>query len=570
MFFLDKIKDIYTDVTRPFATGRWVLTVAENHQPYVSDWISNFGGMFFLLSIIVGSIVLFYHLIRHLSKSNRIQLTASYTIFIFLFIFSRYKSDSTFNGENFISNFLYIGSFLFFAGYFIYVYINSYLKDKEEYEKMISLNKSEIFIIAWFIIMAIAARSAIRLVYIFTSVAFVLAAYFIYKGSVYLYEKIKKNEKELAYRIFYISILTLFLMIFFWPFGNAMAQVPVIKEIPIINSNGYLLSYYASSKAQNAGSGTTYNQQWQLAMDWVRKNTDKNAVFSHWWDYGYLVQTGGKRATITDGGNTIGAWNYWTGRHVLLGENDTEALQFLKAHNATHLLIISDEIGKYPAFSSIGSDVNYDRYSWITNYNLDTSQIKETRNSTVYLYTGGTAVDHDIIYQNKLYPKGAAGVAGFFLPIKTNINNSQMEFEQPSMVIVYNGQQSSIPINCIFYGSKTFNIPPKEYKFTNGLDACIQLIPQINSNGQVNAIGSLLYLSPVVYKTQFTKLYLFGEETENFKIAYSDEQQIPLAIYPNAGLRGPLKIWSISYPKDLKVPEYFYGTEVLDPRVYEL
>ncbi|MBS3140790.1 hypothetical protein J4405_01435 [Candidatus Woesearchaeota archaeon] len=570
LYLIDKLKDIFTDVTKPFATGRWVLTVAENHQPYVSDWVGHFGGMFFLLSIIIGSVILFYHLVKHLSKSNRLKLTVSYTIFIFLFLFSRYKADSTFNGDNFISNFLYIGSFLFFACYFIYIYIKSYLNDQEEYEKIISLNKSEIFIIAWFIIMAIAARSAIRLVYIFTSVAMVLAAYFIYTGSIYLYQKVKENEKELTYKIFYITVLALFLMIFFWPFGNAMAQIPVIKEIPIVNSNGYLLNYYESSKAQNAGSGTTYNQQWQLAMKWVRDNTNENAVFSHWWDYGYLVQTGGKRATITDGGNTIGAWNHWTGRHVLMGSNDTEALEFLKAHNATHLLIISDEIGKYPAFSSIGSDVNYDRYSWITNYNLDPSQVKETRNSTVYLYTGGTAIDHDIIYQDKLYPKNAAGVAGFFVPIVNNANNSQVEFEQPTMVIVYNGQQSNIPINCIFYGSKALGVQPKEYKFTGGIDACIQIIPQISNNGQVNMLGSLIYLSPVVYNTQFTRLYLFGQETENFKVAYSDETQMPLAIYPGAGLRGPLKIWSISYPNNLEVPEYFYGREVLDKRVYDI
>ena len=65
------------------------------------------------------------------------------------------------------------------------------------------------------------------------------------------------------------------------------------------------------------------------------------------------------------------------GRNVLTGHSEQEALDFLYPHNTSYLLMVSDEIGKYPAYSSIGSDENYDRYSWISTFNLDQTQIKK-------------------------------------------------------------------------------------------------------------------------------------------------------------------------------------------------
>jgi len=86
----------------------------------------------------------------------------------------------------------------------------------------------------------------------------------------------------------------------------------------------------------------------------------KMLFFGHWWDYGYWVQSIGKRATVLDGGNAITYWNYLMGRYVLTGNNQDDALEFLYNHNTTHLLIDSSDIGKYGAFSSIGSDESYD------------------------------------------------------------------------------------------------------------------------------------------------------------------------------------------------------------------
>ena len=66
----ERIKDIYTDLVEPFGRSRWHLTVAENHQPYLVDWVSQFGGWLYLWMFIIGSVFLFYQVIKNLENKN--------------------------------------------------------------------------------------------------------------------------------------------------------------------------------------------------------------------------------------------------------------------------------------------------------------------------------------------------------------------------------------------------------------------------------------------------------------------------------------------------------------------
>jgi len=235
-------------------------------------------------------------------------------------------------------------------------------------------------------------------------------------------------------------------------------------------------------------------------------------------------------------------------------------LEFLYAHNATHLLMISDEIGKYPAFSSIGSDKNYDRYSWITTFGLDPSQTQETRNSTVFVYRGSHTLDEDFMYQGKLFPGKASGVGAIFLPVK-QVGDS-FAFDRPTAVLIYGNQQINVPLNCLFY--------EEEIDFgDDGLDACFRIIPSIESDNQGNMLGAGLFVSGRVRKTLFAQLYLFNKETEHIKIAYNDYQNYPLAIF-RGRLIGPMKIWNITYPKNIPFNADYLKATYPDPSVTEI
>ena len=539
LFLIDKIKDIIQLAVNPFGRSRWALTVAESMQPYFVDWISNIG-KFFVYIFIFGSILLFYETVKKLKY--KYYLTIAYTIFIFAFIMSRYSNSSLLNGTNTISIILYLGSLLVFSLLIIYLYIKSFYKDKEEYNKFVAIDKVHLFMIVWFLFMVVAARGAIRVLYIFAPVIVILSSFLI----------VRSLDYSLLLKKFYLKIIGVLIII-------------LILFIPNIQGNIY--AYTVSTVNQAKFTGPLYHQQWQLTGQWIRENTPEDAVFGHWWDYGYWVQTMGQRATVLDGGNAIVYWDYFMGRYVLMGNTEEEALRFLKARNATHLLIVYDEIGKYPAFSAIGSDENYDRFSWLSTFALDPANTQETRDNIVLIYTGSYPFDDDFVYNGKLFPRRSSGVGAILLPIAKKDNSTQLdlnnlEIRQPTAVVIYNGQQTNIPLECIF-------IKDKEIVFNEkGVSGCLRLIPTIDRNGQTNPIGAGIYVSPDVRKTLFTKLYLYGLESQYFKVAYDDSSRMPLSVF-DGNLIGPMKIWEISYPEKLDIPEFKYYIEdrLPDPNV---
>ena len=260
-----------------------------------------------------------------------------YALFFCGIVFSRYASSGSFNGVNLISKLFYAGSVLLFIGFLIYYY----LKYSEELSK---INFEYIFLFSLFILCLVTARGAVRLIMVLAPIAPIFIGYLI----VVSVKKARKIDDEVWRIVFGILVILILLMSMFavWTFykqskGQAKSFVPSI-----------------------------YNQQWQKGMQWARDETPKDSVFCSWWDYGYWIQSIGNRATVTDGGNAISFWNYWTGRYVLTGDNQEDALDFLYTHETDYLLIDSSDIGKYGAFSSIGSNENYDRFSWVGTFLL--------------------------------------------------------------------------------------------------------------------------------------------------------------------------------------------------------
>ncbi|HLC56847.1 MAG TPA: STT3 domain-containing protein [Candidatus Nanoarchaeia archaeon] len=531
-FIPDKISGVIHNINNPL-NNRWAQTVAESHQPYISSWPGQFGGenigWWLIWLTIIGSIILVYKGVSPLKKS-KLKLTIAYAIFIILFVFSRYSPSSKLNGDNGLSHFMFYGGIIFFLGFSIYIFLRAYYKDPEEFESIQKIDKTLNFIIVFFLIGIIGARTAIRLIFTFAPLVAILVSFLAFETIDFF----SKNKKPI-YKIASYAIV-LFVMLLF------------------------VISLSKSITAQAKYAGPIYNQQWQAAGEWTKTNTPKSAVFAHWWDYGYLVQTGFERATVTDGGNSIGPWNYYMGRHVLTAQNLTEPLPFLKSHNVTHLLIVSDEIGKYPAFSAIGSDTNYDRYSWIGVYSLDQSQTQQTRNQTIYLYRGGINFDEDTTINGQLYARNAAGVAGFFIPIQTDGNNTS--FGQPSAVVINNNQRVDIPLECIYLSEQEIIFPSSQ----DSLKGCLRFIPTIDDQGQVNPIGAAIYLSPRVRRTLFAHLYIYGEKSDIFKLAYSDENQVPLAVYQGR-IIGPIKIWEVNYPPGVKTDPIYLSQTYPNPEV---
>lgn len=526
-FAVHKPYSLVYDMIYPLK-DRWALTVQESHEPYITDWISQFGSVFLFL-FIGASILMVYEMTKKLKK-YRWWIVTFYTAFIMVFIFSRYSQNSVFNGVSSIAKVMYIGSLAIFIIGIILLYVYTLKKDKEAYYEITRIEKSHIFTLIFFIVMVMAARRAIRLVFIFAPVVAVLTGYLSFKTAEYA-KMIKKDVYKIGV---YLAVLIITV---------------------------YFFAGFAQSSLENAKyTGSIYNVQWQKAMGWVRNNTQEDAVFAHWWDYGYMVQTGGERATVTDGGNAIGYWNHLMGRNVLTGQSDQEALEFLYAHNVSYLLIVEDEIGKYPAFSSIGSDANYDRYSWINIFTLDRSQTQETRDETVYVYRGGTPLDEEFVYNDAVFPRGSSGIGGFIIAMRQS--GEEAEIKQPTAVLFFNGKQTRVPLECIWLNGREIRFPEP------GLKGCLQIVPSIQDQ-KADPAGAAFYLSERVYKGRVGQYYMLGKKSENFELVYSDEKEMPLAIY-NGRIIGPTKIWKVNYPEGMVLNQTYLDINFPDPSVTKI
>jgi len=549
--FLEQIGEVKTALINS-QPSRFGLTVAENKQPYfINDWKDNFGpvvkniplffGLFFF-----GAIVLFHNLIKNMNRKEKITLTFSYFIFLICLIFSKYSSGSILDGTSGLSFTVYFSGWLFLISTFGYYYHKRHIMGEASV-----FHDFNFAYILYFIVLTlgiIGSRAGIRLIMVLGAISPIAMSFLIVKSANrYI------NEKEDVAKLF---------------FGG-------IALIIIIASIFTCWVYYQSDVATASNyAPSAYNIQWQKAMSWVRDNTPINAVFAHWWDYGYWVQSIGDRATVLDGGNAIGYWDYLMGRLVLTGteKDEQQALEFLYTHNTTHFLIDSTEIGKYAAFSSIGSDENYDRISSIPTLLMDTKQTKKISNETTYVYPAGFSNDDDIIINDNgnqvLLPRRAAGIGAVIL------NIDQGKVLQPQAIFIYKGKQYSRPLRYAYVKNNL-------YDFGSGIDAGVFVFPNIENSGNgqmgINDLGAMLYLSGRTVHSNVARLYLFNQDSENFKLVHTESNLLvdnikqqklnPGEFIYYQGFQGPIKIWEIKYPSNIKANPEYLKKDFADPKV---
>lgn len=522
-------------------------TVAENAQPYLTDLISQNGSILFWL-FVLGLIFIGINISKNSQiKINKMILSSSVLVLFFFILLSRISPSSLLNGENFLSQAVYligVGVFLFGWGY---VY------SKEKFK----IDFSEIILFAIAITVIINARAAVRTFFLITPFICLIAGY----GIIELIKESKMNKGD-SLRFFWIFLnVFVFVLVIVSLFGNPFSEVPGKYQI-------------ATNHAQYIGSSA--NIQWQNSMAWVRENTPKDSLFVHWWDYGYFVQTLGKRATVTDGGHAGGGESaaHFIGRYVLTTPNPETAYSFMKSWGVDYLLVDPSELGKYGAFSKIGSNEEWDRISaGVASSVVDSSQTQETAKGVTRVYPIGTCVDGDIIYNEddkNIFLPGLSisrtqsfGCNSYLAGIISNLvtENNQLAFEQPVGVFVYKNVQYRIPLRYVYYNKELLD-------FGSGIEAVAYFIPAINEqSGTIDKAGAIIYLSPRIFQGLLGRLYILDDpfnEYSHLNLAHKQDDPVVNHFKQFAGelneflwyqgLRAPLKIWEVSYPAG--TPEY--------------
>jgi asparagine N-glycosylation enzyme membrane subunit Stt3 len=536
--FFGTISHLMKKLLTPFGTDRISLTVAENAQPYLTGWISQIGKTFFWI-FFAGVLSIGYNISKKFKiKKNRNSFFLAWAFLISGILFSRISASSLFNGANFISKLFYFVSIIVF----LIVAIKIYRKEE------IKIDSSKIILGVLILLSLISVRSASRVFFLIAPFACLPAAYLVFKSIDYS----KKTKDDL------------------------LKTVAVIFVIILLVLSAYnLVGFYKSSKAQVSGTGPSAHYQWQNAMSWIRENTPEGSNFIHWWDYGYWVQTLGERPTITDGGHGNSYWDHLIGRYLLTTKNPSTALDLMKSHDVSYLLIDPTDLGKYPAYSKIAGNEDFDTFSIIPTGISDPKLMQETANSTSRIYQLGGIVDEDIYYEEQEIfipgptfdeignPTFNAYVGG--VVIESAEKNGGTSLTQPKGAFIYNNKQIILPIRYIYYNSELID-------FGNGLESIVHIIPRVfqdsSGNGQIDPIGAVIYLSPKVSQSLFAQLYLLDDAFNKYpsiKLAHAEADGTVSMIqgmdsggfvYYN-GFRGPIKIWEVSYPSETIEREEF-------------
>ena len=527
------VSEIFYRLIHPFGAGRVGLTVAENRQPYLSDWISqmgkNFFWLFYLGLVFVGTEL--SKLVRE--KKNKILFVLFWVIMVSGVLFSRISDSSILNGTSFLSQLFYFGSLILFIGYCVYLYFHDEIKVKT----------GLLLISVWLFVMLIAGRGAMRLFFVVTPFVCFMVGY----SLVRLLDYARKSKDDLLRMLLFIVLI-----------------------LAVIGAIFSFVGFANTTIQQAKYTGPSANLQWQKAMSWVRENTQENVIFVSWWDYGYWIQYLGQRPTLADGGQFQGgAKTHMIGRYVLTTPFPEFALSFMKSNNVSYLLIDPTDIGKYSAYSKIGSDKEWDRFSWIPTIVSPKEQIQETRDGMIRTYQVGTLLDEDIVYELNgdmvFLPGGKAFVGAVILEI--NQNENQISFNQPQGIFVYNEKQISIPLRYLYVDKRMMD-------FGNGVNSTIYVVPRIYQENQgisIDSFGGAFYLSPKVSNSLFAQLYLFDDPFNKYPtIKLGHVEQDPLVSDLNTqganlnefvffnGVRGPIKIWDTRIiPENILVKQEF-------------
>ena len=467
-----------------FTTSEAISTKVMGSNGYYSQFNE------FIFISFIGFIFLLNNIFSKLNKKENIILTSIFSLSVGLVIFGNWNSNIILMKDNYI--------YFLFAIFILFNIYYSQIYRRKDHHKINKIKNPEILLfVSYFLISGLLARTAVRFLFLMSPIVAILSGYAINK----IYIKLKKNK------IYSIGLIIIFAIL---AAGSINQSILMGKSM-----------------------GSNFPGQWETSMNWISDNVEEDAIFAHWWDYGYWTQYAGKKATVSDGGRAGGDLGIYTlARYGMLGSDEQETLSYFKSRNVEYLLYSEEELYKYGAFSYIGSDINNDKKSNIGMFIL--TDIKEIREGNKLTYSGNWILDSEIIEGNKLINEGAAVIN----KISLNLDSEGNLMGEPKINLISKNFQKEYDLGCVYFnGIKILNNDKP-------LNYCITLIPSISANGATQELGAILLQSNKVHGTLFSELYINDKKTSNYVKVYQDNT--PLAMY-NGRLIGPIKIWKINY-----------------------
>lgn len=330
--------DTFASTTVPFSRNPLMQSIGELSPPHYSDWVFRYGNLF-----LVGSIGLITASAQLCKKNGK--------LFVFpvsLFILTTFFQDPLhrlLDSER--TSHLFLGSIALVILISLTV---AYRKPTQRKNELITLAYATCFF-SWLAL----ARDAERYHFFVGFPIAYFSAHVILSLSNKVTEKVRRSEyttdkfrREVPHARLRIGIaLLIFLVLIFW--------VPPGKQVS--------RSHYATVRIRNV---LPENPHLKNAFAWMKRDIPASVVAASWND-GSQLNVLGRVKTILDQDHYLQHWIHLYNRHVFCANSNQEALEFLKTHEATHLLLYGDDvIFNAKSYSNIGSDENGDIQFTIT------------------------------------------------------------------------------------------------------------------------------------------------------------------------------------------------------------
>ncbi len=109
--------------------------------------------------------------------------------------------------------------------------------------------------------------------------------------------------------------------------------------------------------SMNGLQQTRMTDDWVGAYKWMAENTPKDARIMSWWDYGHWTTFFGERATVLDPSNRYADFDQGVARSFVDGDAN-DLYSRMEYHNATHILVDADLVGKWGALVFLSGTCN--------------------------------------------------------------------------------------------------------------------------------------------------------------------------------------------------------------------
>jgi hypothetical protein len=326
-FFLQA--DTFETTAYPFRESHLMKSIGELVDPDLNYWRNRYGSVFLLgsLGMIIACLQLW--------KWKGVPLALTLSLFI-ITTFFREQIDAGI-GDN-ACNTLFFISF----GLTVLCLGITCLKKKRLKNEFVTLA-----ILAWFLLWVGLSRGGKRHDF-FTGVPLAYGtALLLWNVPALITEKLKSKKilhPEINSKLITSCLaIIVFIVILFLPtfagYTNKMTYNTTIRRKPIPTQDSM-----------------------KQGLEWMKTTLPQASVVAASWPYGNQLNVLGGVKTITDSDHYIHHWIHFYFRHVFCAQSEREALEFLKTHGTTHLMLTKQElIFNTAGYSTIGSNEDADR-----------------------------------------------------------------------------------------------------------------------------------------------------------------------------------------------------------------